>query len=131
MITKKSLRKQVIISINSNNAERIMVKSNIYIFNINKLLKEVKSNVLADFMYSDNQGIIIITNKVAAFLDLNIIEKYIKEMNNINASNIISPRLPQSKSYLKIFGIPYFVKNTNLLIIPDIIKKHISSMILF
>ena len=33
------------------------------------------------------------------------------------------PRLPQSKLYLKILGIPYYIKDTNLLITIDIIKK--------
>jgi len=37
-------------------------------------------------------------------------ENYIKESTDINVNNISSPRLPQSKSYLKILGIPY---NTN------------------
>ena len=92
MITKESLRKQVIIFMNSNNAERIMVKFNIHIFNINRLLKGIKSDVLANSMHSDNKDIIITTNNIAAFLDLNIIEKYIKEVNGINASDIISLR---------------------------------------
>ena len=41
---------------------------------------------------------------------MKIIENYIKESTNINANDISSLRLPQSKSYLKILGIPY---NTN------------------
>ena len=48
MMTKRLSRKQVIILINSKNVERIIVKSNAYIF------------------------IIIMTNKVATFLDLNV-----------------------------------------------------------
>jgi len=35
----------------------------------------------------------------------------------------MSPRLPQSKSYLKILGISYFVKDTNLSISLDIVKS--------
>ena len=42
-----------------------------------------------------------------------------KELNNIDLNNI-SPRLPQSKSYLKILGIPYFLADTNLSVMPDI-----------
>jgi len=48
MMTKRLSRKQIIILINSKNVERIIVKFNAHIF------------------------IIIMTNKVATFLDLNI-----------------------------------------------------------
>ena len=34
-----------------------------------------------------------------------------KESNNINPNDISSPYLPQSKSYLKILGIPYITNN--------------------
>ena len=69
-----------------------------------------------------------ITGLVASlFLTLNIIEKYMKEFNNVNIINAISPRVLQSKSYLKILGISYFVKNTNLSIILDIIESVIKS----
>jgi len=39
----------------SHNANRIISKSNTYIVNINKLLKDVKSDILANFMYVDNK----------------------------------------------------------------------------
>jgi len=77
--------------LNNIKKERIMVKSNVHIFNINILLKEVKFDVSANFMCSNNKGTVITTNKVATSLDLNIMEKYIKEVNVINTSNIMSP----------------------------------------
>ena len=70
----------------------------------------------------DNKGIIVTTNKVAVSSVLNMVEKYIKDLNNIDSSNTMSPRLLQSKSYLKILGILYFVEDTNLSIIPDIME---------
>jgi len=56
-------------------------------------LKDVKSKVSADFIYLDNKEIIITTNKATATSDLNIIEKYIKELNNIDLNDIMSPQL--------------------------------------
>jgi len=50
-------------------------------------------------------------------------EKYIKDLNDIDSSNVMSPRLPQSKSYLKILGISYFVEDTNLPITSDTIEQ--------
>jgi len=111
----------------TNNFERVMIKSNTHIANINKLLKEIKSDISANYIYSDSKKVIIITNKIAITSDLNMIEKYIKELNDVDTINIISPRLLQSKSYLKILNISYFVKDTNLPIILDIIESVIKS----
>ena len=58
-------------------------------------------------------------------------EKYIKDLNDVDSNDIMSPRLSQSKSYLKILGIPYFVKYTNLSIILDIMKRVIQSNYIF
>ena len=66
MITKSSSRKQIIISTSTNNSKAIILQANIY--------KEV----------------IISTNKAVASLDLNIIERYVKELNNIDSNNVIS-----------------------------------------
>jgi len=113
---KDFLYKQIIISIGSNNIEKVMAWSNIHITNINRLLKNIKSKVVINFIKLDNKNIIIITNKVVATLDLNVVKKYIKNLNNVNSSNVMSFRLPQSKSYLKTLDILYLVEDTTLLI---------------
>jgi len=84
-----------------------------------------------NFIRSDNKGIIVTTNKVAATLDLNIVEKCLKNLNDIDSSDVMSPRLPQSKSYLKILDILYFVEDTNLLLTYDIIEKVIKTTHIF
>ena len=84
MITKYPSKKQVIIPIYFLNTERIIVKLNKYIANINKALKNIKSNIIADFIYTDNKGMAITTNKVAANLDLETIEKYIKNIDEVD-----------------------------------------------
>ena len=47
-------------------------------------------------------------NEVCDKSDLQIIDQYVKNSNNINALQIEEPHLPQSKSYLKIIGISFF-----------------------
>ena len=74
------------------------------------MLKDIKSEICVDFICSDNRRIINTTNKVAYALNINIIEKYTKNLNNVNLNKVISLRLFQSKSYLKILGILYFIK---------------------
>jgi len=94
------------------------------------MLKDIKSKVSTDSIYS-NKGIIITTSKVTVSFNLNIVKKYIKKLNNIDSNNIMSLRLPQSKSYLKILGISYFVKDIDLPIIPDIIERVIQNTHIF
>ena len=129
MITKGLSRKWIIIFKNINNSERVIAQANNHITDINKLLKDVKSEISADFIWSNNKIIIITTNKVAASSDLKIVEKYMKELNNIDLNNVISLRLLQFKSYLKILGILYFWENTNLPVMLNIIKRVIKSTI--
>ena len=90
MTIKYLFRKQIIILISINKSNIIVSQTNIHILNINRLLKDVKSKISADSIYFDNKSIIIITNKVAASLDLNIVERYVKDLNNIDSENVMS-----------------------------------------
>jgi len=101
------------------------------VLSINHLLKDIKSEICVDFICSDNRRIINTTKKVVSTLNINIIEKYMKNLNNVNLNKVISLRLSQSKSYLKILGILYFIKNTNLLIPIDIIETVIKCTHIF
>ena len=56
-------------------------------------------------------------------LDLNSIENYIKNIDLVNSNNIMSLRLPQLKLYLKILGIPYYIKDMNLLVTTNIVER--------
>jgi len=115
----------------TNNFERVMIKSNTHIANINKLLKEIKPDISANYIHSNNKKVIIITNKIVITSDLNIIEKYIKKLNDVDTINVISLRLLQSKSYLKILDISYFVKDTNLSITLDVMRHFGHGQFLF
>jgi len=101
-------RKQIIIPMSINNNNSVMKNSVAYVANINKLLRNTKLEVSADYIRSDPIGISIVTNKVALRLDLQIINQYMKSSEDINGLQVDEPRLPQSKSYLKIIRIPYY-----------------------
>ena len=130
MITKGLSRKLIIVPMSMNNVERVLLNSNIYVANINRLLKGIKLEISTNFIYSDNR-VIITTNKVASTSDINIVKKYIKELKDINSNDIMSPRLSQSKLYLRILGIPCFIENTNLFIMSDIIERVIKTTHIF
>jgi len=126
MTTKGPSRKQVIIPMSQDNSNIVTSHADEYIFNINRLLKSTKSNVTADFIRSDGTGIIVTTNQVASASDMNIMENYIKGSTNVNTNEVSSPRLPQSKSYLKILGIPYLTNNNTPITrnqIEEVIKR--------
>ena len=88
-ITIKGLsRKQVIISMNLDNANKFMNNSSSYVTDINKALKNIKSDIMANFICIKNREVIITTNKIAEALDLQTIEKYVKNMNDIEANQV-------------------------------------------
>jgi len=108
MTTKSLSRKQVIISMDNNNISNFMKNSSLYITNINRTLRNAKSEVLVNFICFDSLGITIVTNKVSLQSNLQLIEKYIKSSNDINALQVKVLQLLQSKSYLKIIDILLF-----------------------
>jgi len=108
MTTKGPSRKQIIIPMSSDNVSSFMKNSSSNVANINRQLRNAKTDVLVDYVQSDNTGITIITNKIAQQSDLSIIDQYMKNSNDINSLQVEDSRLPKSKSYLKIIGIPFY-----------------------
>jgi len=58
-------------------------------------------------------------------------ERYVKNIENIRSDNVQVLRLSQSKSYLKIIRIPYFMEGTNTSIRSDNIKVIIKANHIF
>ena len=108
-----------------------MALSSIHIADLNRSLKNIKSDVIVDYIQLELIGITIVTNKVALSLNLQVIENYVKNVENVNLEYIEAPRLPQLKFYLKIIGIPYFIENTNISIMLDFIESIIKSNHIF
>ena len=108
MTTKGPSRKYIIIPMSSENITKFIKNSSLHVTNINRLLRNVKPKVLADFIQSYPLEIMVVTNKMASQLNLQIIKHYVKNADNINSLHVKVLRLSQSKSYLKIIGIPYF-----------------------
>ena len=76
---------------------------------------------MADYIHVDNKDIIIATN-IACPSDLLAIEKYVKSTTCIEAEQVQFLRLPQSKSYLKIFGVLYLSRALKLVSLPITLK---------
>ena len=113
MTIKDPSRKQVIIPMSKENISTFMKNSSLYMANINRQFHNVKLEVLVDYIRSDPLGVTIIMSKVSQQSDLLIINQYVKNSNEINALQVEEPRLPKSKSYLKIIGIPFYPHNSS------------------
>ena len=94
MTTKELLQKQVIIPININSTNSFIKDLSSHVININRALKNIKLNVMADFIHVDNKGIIITTNNITSPLNLQAIEKYVKSSVCIDTEHVKSSRLP-------------------------------------
>ena len=123
MTTKRPLRKQIIIPISQDNSSIIGSNTNFHINIINRHLKDANSNNSANFIHVDKVSIIITTSITASEQDMRTIKKAIKNSKKINKDSVKSLHLPQSKSYLKILGLPYFIKNINDLITSQVFEE--------
>jgi len=91
MTTKEPLRKQIIIPISFNHVNSIIGQANGYIISINSLLKKTKSIILVNFIWADNRGIVITTNKIVNNSDFLIVEKYFKIIDSMNNDSLQLP----------------------------------------
>ena len=90
-ITTKGLsRRQIIVPMSNDDILKFMTSSSSHIANLNSAFKNIKSEIVADFICSDQHGLIITTNKVTFPSDLPTIENYIKNVNNIKSNNIMT-----------------------------------------
>ena len=62
--TKGPFRKQIIIPMGSSNISSFTKNSSLHVANINRELHNAKTDVLVDYIRTDSNGLIIITNKV-------------------------------------------------------------------
>jgi len=70
------------------NKKVFMEKNSTHITNMNKILKNIKTEVMVNFVQLDPSGIVIMTNKVTSSLDLQMIENYVINTNCINTVSI-------------------------------------------
>ena len=108
MMTKGPSRKQVIILMSGDNINNFIKNLSLHVANINRLLHNTKSDILINYIQLDPTGVTFVTNKVSQQSNMSIIDQYIKNSNDINSLQVEEPRLPKSKSYLKIIGILFF-----------------------
>ena len=90
--TKRPLQRQIIVLMKNGNISKVTLSVDNHILNINKNLK---SNIMADFVWADHHSLIITINKVISSSDLSTIESYIKNINSLESNDIL-PFMTQS-----------------------------------
>ena len=80
MTTKGPSKKQVIVLMNNINKRNFIKEISVHVNNINRTLKNIKMEVMVDFVQSDSSGIIIVTNKVTSVLELQMLKMPIESM---------------------------------------------------
>jgi len=89
--TKGPSRKQAIIPTSDNIKDIIMGEANAHIFQINMLLKSIKSTTRAEFICLCPEGVSINMNSVPNTSDLNTIERYLKSINGAGNDEVLAP----------------------------------------
>ena len=91
MTTKGPSRKQVIIPMAKDNIDKVMKNSSIHVANLNRNLRNTKSEVSVDFIHSNPLSIMVVTNRVSLNSDLLTIKKYVKNLENIDSTQVKTP----------------------------------------
>ena len=71
------------------------------------------------------------TNSVASAAELEVIKQWLKKTAGLGESIEVEPHLPQSKSFSKILGVPYWDSKSSLPITPAQVEAALSNSPLF
>jgi len=105
--THRPTRRQVLIPLNTPTAEVVVANAATTVESSNRGLVEAHSKLRVESVCKPWDGISMSTNFVVLAAELEIIKQWLKKVAGLAASTVVEPCLPQSKSFLKILGIPY------------------------
>jgi len=75
----------------NDNKTKFIEDSCNHVTNIDRTLKNIKSEVIVNFICLNQSGVTIVTNKVVSPLDLQTIESYVKSTKYIIAKEVKIP----------------------------------------
>ena len=67
-----------------------MKSSGKHIININCALKGIKTDTFINFICSDYHSLIVISNKVVSPSNLEVVERYVKNVNSVDSNDVQS-----------------------------------------
>ena len=107
MTTQGPTRCQVLVPLDSAAAELIVTNAASAVQSCNKGLVEARSKLRVESVHKAWDGMSMSTNSVASAAELEVIKQWLKKTAGLGESTEVEPRLPHSKSFLKILGVLY------------------------
>ena len=92
---------------------------------------EARSKLRVESVYKAWDGVFMSTNSVASAAELEVIKQWLKKTARLGESTEVEPRLPQSKSFLKILDVPYWNSKSSLPITSAQVEAAFSNSLLF
>jgi len=130
-MTQGPTRHWVLVPLDSAAAELIVTNAASAVQSYNKGLVEARSKLRVESVHKAWDGVSMSTNSVASAAELRVIKQWLKKTAGLGESIEVEPRLPQSKSFLKILGVPYWDSKFSLPITPVQVEAALSNSLLF
>ena len=112
-------------------AEMVVANDASAVESCNKGLVSACSKLRVESVRKAWDGVSMSTNSVASVAELEVIKQWLKKTAGLGEITEVEPCLPQSKSFLKVLGVPYWDSKTSLPITPAQVAEALSSSPLF
>ena len=131
MMTQEPTRRQVLIPLTPATAEMVVANAALVVESCNKSLVSVCSKLKVESVHKAWDSVSMSTNSVASVTELEVIKQWLKKTAGLGKVTEVEPCLPQSKSFLKVLGVPYWDSKTFLSVTPAQVAEALSSSSLF
>ena len=131
MTTQGPTRYQVLIPLTLAAAETVVANAALAVESCNKGLVSARSKLRVESVHKAWDGVSMSTNSVASVVELEVIKQWLKKTASLGEITEVESCLPQSKSFLKVLGVPYWDSKTSLPVTPTQVAEALSSSSLF
>jgi len=131
MIIQGPTRCQVLIPLTPAAAETVVANAASAVESCNKGLVSACSKLRVESVHKTWDSVSMSTNSVASVAELEVIKQWVRKTAGLGENTEVEPCLPQSKSFLKILGVPYWDSNSSLPITPAQVAEAFYSSLFF
>ena len=124
-------RYQVLIPLTLAAAETVVANAALAVESCNKGLVSARSKLRVESVHKVWDSVSMSINFVASVAELEVIKQWLKKTASLGEITEVEPCLPQSKSFLKVLGVPYWDSKTSLPVTSTQVAEALSSSSLF
>ena len=114
MTTQGPTRHQVLILLAPAATEIVVANAASAVESCNKSLVSAHSKLRVESVRKTWDGVSMSANSVASAAELEVIKQWLKKTAGLGEVTEVELHLPQSKSFLKVLGVPYWDSKTSL-----------------